>query len=321
MGGATAVNVDWLLLSFVGAIAVLAATVAVVVTDRLRTRARVTRRMRPLGQLFVGDEQDAPAQRPANEAASEENALAAWLKQRFPLAGGVRVGVVILATVLAALLLLVPFLMFVGVGTVLAVVVGLVGAAALAWNVGRLMEDAQRTQFNDRLLLAMDDLQRMARFGIPTLQALNSVTDSADAPLQPVLRNALLEAALGVPLERAIAREARRVRMGELAMLSAILSTQARTGGNLSEAVGNLADMLRERKDNRTKLKASTAESRLTLVILAVVPFLGIGMQVPSQPELLSTLLNEGRHLLGIGIGLIAAGFAVSFFMIRSAQR
>lgn len=314
-------NVDWLLLSFVGALAAFTAAVAVVVTDRLRARTRVTRRLRPLGQLFVGDDQDAPVQRPANEAASQENALAAWLKQRFPLAGGVRVGVVILATVLTVLLLLVPFLVFVGVGTVLAAVVGTAGAAALGWNVGKLMEDAQRTQFNDRLLLAMDDLQRMARFGIPTLQALNSVTDSADPPLGPVLRNALLEAALGVPLERAIAREARRVGVGELAMLAAILSTQASTGGNLSEAVGNLADMLRERKDNRAKLKASTAESRLTLVILAVVPLLGIAMQVPTQPELLDTLLNEGRHLLGIGLGLIATGFAISYFMIRGAQR
>ena len=314
-------NVDWLLLSFVGALAVFAAIVAVVVVDGLRARSRVTRRIRPLGQLFVGDEQDAPLQRPANEAVSEENPLAAWLKQRFPLAGGVRVGIVVSATALASAVLFVPFLMFVGVGTVLAVVVGVVGAVALGWNIGQLLEDNQRTQFNDRLLLAMDDLQRMARFGIPTLQALNSVTDSAGAPLGPVLRNALLEAALGVPLERAIGREARRVRMGEMAMLAAILSTQASTGGNLSEAVGNLADMLRERKDNRSKLKASTAESRLTLVILGIVPVLGVGMQLPTQPELLSTLLNEGRHLLGIGIGLIFSGFAVSYVMIRSAQR
>lgn len=312
---------DWLTLAFVAAIAVFAAVGAVTIADVLRTRSRVTRRVRPLGEMFANEERDAPAQRPATDAITQENAFVAWLKGRFPLAGGVRVGVFVALTTLLVALLVAPFLAFVGLGTGLAVVVALAAAVLLGWNVGKLLEDNKRTEFNDRLLLAMDDFQRMVRFGIPTLQALNSVTDAAETPLKEVLRNVMLEAALGVPLERAMAREAHRVRMGELAMLAAILSTQASTGGNLSEAVGNLAEMLRERKDNRTKMKSSTAESRLTLVILGIVPFLGIGMQVPTQPELLETLLNEGRHLLGIGLGLIFTGFAVSYLMLRSAQR
>ena len=312
---------DWLTLAFVAAIAVFAAVGAVTIADVLRTRSRVTRRVRPLGEMFANEERDAPAQRPATDAITQENAFVAWLKGRFPLAGGVRVGVFVALTTLLVALLVAPFLAFVGLSTGLAVVVAIAAAVLLGWNVGKLLEDNKRTEFNDRLLLAMDDFQRMVRFGIPTLQALNSVTDAAETPLKEVLRNVMLEAALGVPLERAMAREAHRVRMGELAMLAAILSTQASTGGNLSEAVGNLAEMLRERKDNRTKMKSSTAESRLTLVILGIVPFLGIGMQVPTQPELLETLLNEGRHLLGIGLGLIFTGFAVSYLMLRSAQR
>ena len=312
---------DWLTWAFVAAIAVFAAVGAVTIADVLRTRSRVTRRVRPLGEMFANEERDAPAQRPATDAITQENPFVAWLKGRFPLAGGVRVGVFVALTTLLVALLVAPFLAFVGLSTGLAAVVAIAAAVLLGWNVGKLLEDNRRTEFNDRLLLAMDDFQRMVRFGIPTLQALNSVTDAAETPLKEVLRNVMLEAALGVPLERAMAREAHRVRMGELAMLAAILSTQASTGGNLSEAVGNLAEMLRERKDNRTKMKSSTAESRLTLVILGIVPFLGIGMQVPTQPELLETLLNEGRHLLGIGLGLIFTGFAVSYLMLRSAQR
>lgn len=319
--GAGAVTADWLVLAFVATLAVFAAVVATILVDALRTRSRVTRRVRPLGEMFASEEQGAPAQRQAAEVAGRQNAVVAWLKARFPLAGGVRVGVVMAATTLLVALLVTPFLVFVGVGTGLASVLALAGAMFLGWNIGKLLEDNKRTEFNDRLLLAMDDFQRMVRFGIPTLQALNSVTDAAEAPLKETLRNAMLEAALGVPLERAMAHEAHRIRMGELAMLAAILSTQASTGGNLSEAVGNLAEMLRERKDNRTKMKASTAESRLTLAILGIVPFLGVGVQAPSQPELLVTLVNEGRHLLGIGVGLIFGGFVISYLMLRSAQR
>lgn len=318
--GANAVNVDWLLLAFVGALAAFAALVAVFVSDAMRTRARVARRTRPFSDILAGEVNATAAHEPA-EARTEKNALAAWLEQRFPLAGGVRVGVVAAIVVVVVTPLVASFLMFVGAGAAIALLVALVAAIALAFNVGKALEDAKRTSFNDRFLLAIEDFQRMARFGIPTAQALDSVTEAADPPLKPVLRNALLEAALGVPLERAMAREARRIRIGELAMLAAILSTQANTGGSLSEAVGNLAEMLRERKDSRAKLKSSTAESRLTLIILGIVPFLGIGMQVPQSPELLTTLVTDGRHLLGIGLGLIFAGFAISYLMVRSATR
>ena len=118
-----------------------------------------------------------------------------------------------------------------------------------------------------------------------------------------------------------MAREARRVRMSELAMLAAIISTQTSTGGNLSEAVGNLAAMLRERLDNRARMKASTAESRVTLIILSIVPFIGVGIQAALQPELVGVLLGEGRHLLGIGLAFIVSGLVISYFMIRGAQR
>ena len=213
-----------------------------------------------------------------------------------------------------------PLLVFVGLTPVLAVPAAVVVAVGLGLNVGSAMENGKRNEFNDRFLLAMEDFQRV-RFGIPAMQGLKSVSEAADEPLKASLRKILLETDFGVPLDQAMAREARRVRMSELAMLAAIISTQTSTGGNLSEAVGNLATMLRERLDNRSKMKASTAESRVTLIILSIVPFLGVGLQAAMQPELFGVLLGEGRHLLGIGLAFIVAGLAISYFMIRGAQR
>ena len=308
-------------LAFVAAAGLLAAVVALVVVDALSVRAKVDRRLRPLSGMSTIDEAEPLAQKSLAQNAQEENALVQWLNVRFPLSGGVRTGVVAVVVAVVVTTLVGPFLMFVGLGPMLAMTCALTAGVLLGWNVGKAREDGERTSFNDRFLLAMEDFQRMVRFGIPTMQALNSVADATDAPLKPVLRNVLLDAGLGVPLERAMAREAHRIGMGELAMLAAILSTQADTGGNLSEAVGNLADMLRERRDNRTKMKAATAESRVTLIILCVVPILGIGLQATVQPELVTVLVNEGRHLLGIGLAFIFGGLAISWLMIRSAGR
>ncbi len=308
-------------LAFVAAAALLAAAVALVVVDALSVRAKVDRRLRPLSGMSTTDEAEPLAQKSLAQNAQEENALVQWLNVRFPLSGGVRTGVVAVVVAVVVTTLVGPFLMFVGLGPMLAMTCALTAGVLLGWNVGKAREDGERTSFNDRFLLAMEDFQRMVRFGIPTMQALNSVADATDAPLKPVLRNVLLDAGLGVPLERAMAREAHRIGMGELAMLAAILSTQADTGGNLSEAVGNLAEMLRERRDNRTKMKAATAESRVTLIILCVVPILGIGLQATVQPELVTVLVNEGRHLLGIGLAFIFGGLAISWLMIRNAGR
>ena len=133
------------------------------------------------------------------------------------------------------------------------------------------------------------------------------------------LRRVVLDTDFGVPLATALEREARRVRIGEMAMLAAIFSTQTRTGGGLAESVGNLAGMLRERIDNRARARAATSEPKITLIILAFVPFAAVGIQAASQPALVGTLLGEARHLLGIGAGLIATGLAVAFFLVRGA--
>ena len=125
----------------------------------------------------------------------------------------------------------------------------------------------------------------------------------------------------GVPIGVAIDNEALRTRISELSMLAAVVSTQSSTGGNLSESVGNLSETLRERLDNRTRMTAATAESRLTMIILALVPVAAIGVQTATQPEVVDMLLGEARDLFGMGLVLILIGLGISWKMIQRAQR
>ena len=297
---------------------------AVFLSDLLHARAKVSRRLLSLGELVGGVAESSAASTPtptSSSSAQGEAVWLAWFERRFPLAGAARIALIAAGVALLVLVAVTAFLVFVHTPVLLAIALALACATGAAWGIGSILEGAKREEYSDRLLLAMDDFQRMVRFGIPTMQALTSAADAAEEPLSSSLRNILLETGFGVPLEHAVATEARRVRMAELAMLAAILSTQASTGGNLSESVGNLATMLRERRDNRAKMKAATAESRITLIILALVPIVGIGIQAMASPEVVATLLNEARHLLGIGVGLIVGAFVLSWLFIRSAQR
>ena len=290
------------------------------VSQAVRRRGRIRRRMAPIASLLRA-EFPQPETTGVRERKAGGRSSLTGLDARYPLAGSLRAMSFACAGGLLTFVLLIPALGFVGVQAPLVFVVAAAGAVVLGWSVANGVENRKRIDFSDRFLIAMEDLHRMVRYGISSAQALKSITAVADEPLRTSLENINEETGLGVPLAAAMEREAQRVRCSELSMLAAVMATQARTGGNLSESVNNLAAMLRERHDNRSRIKAATAESRITLIILGLVPAAGIGLQALMQPDLVDVLLHEARYLLGIGVGLIVAGLVMSWMMIRSAQR
>lgn len=286
----------------------------------LRDRARIRRRIGGFASLAAADREPEEAVK-REVVAMRGGALRTRLDRLYPLAGGVRTvalaalaGVGVAGAAVAAAT-------FFGVTVFIAAVGGVVAGILAGMSLGRMLETAKRNVFEQRFLVAMDDFQRMVYFGIGSQQAFSAISAAAEDPLRGSLRNVAHAAELGMELGQAINAEARRVRVGELAMLAAILSTQARGGGNLSEAIANLSSMLRERLDNRARLRAMTAESRITLIILAIVPVLAIGIQAALQPELVDVLLGDARYLLGIGLGLILGGLLMARMMIVRAQR
>ena len=286
----------------------------------LRRRARMKRRMEPLSDLLATDEAPAVVV-PALDLRRDRSPFTAALDRRYPLSGGVRTGIFVVASGTAGATALVPTLVYFGMPAALALGAGLLLGVGLGWGVGAFLEDRKRVEFNDRFLVAVEDFQRLVRFGVTPGQAFTSIADNAGEPAKESLRRVALDAELGVGLGDALGREAHRVRISEMAMLAAIVSTQSRSGGGLAESVGNLTDMLRERNDNRARTKAATSESKISLLILCFVPFAAVGIQSQLQPDMVETLLGSGRHLLGIGVGLIVIGLVVAWLLVRSAGR
>lgn len=295
---------------------------AAVAGRALRIRARVRRRLSSytaLAEAQRSQPQEATPKKGGHEASG--NPLLSALDARYPLAGGVRAGLSGAAAGLAAFAVLMPIMAFFELQDAVALVFSAIAAAAVGRAVAGAQENAKRLQYRSQLLVSIENFQRMVQFGIPAAHALRSIAKQAEEPLGASLRNVARQMALGVPPSIALDNEARRVRILELAFMAMVLSTQERTGGNLSEAVGSLTTALRESLDNRVKAKSSAAEPRLTLVILSVVPVVAVGLQAATQSDMLDVLLNEGKHLLGIGVLMIAAGLTIAWLMIRSVQR
>ncbi len=299
---------------------VAGAVAFVPVSQWLRRRARIRARMARL-DLFAGLREDDETAAASADDDTRENALAIMLGRIYPLSGGVRTGMAVLIGGGLAALVGFWLMVFFGLAVPFALIGGLGLGTLVGWNVGTAREGAVRVRFADRLLAAVDEMQRMVRAGMGLAEAFRATTAAADEPVAGSLRRVAHAMAIGVPMASALNREARRVKISDLAMLAAIFATQSRVGGGIAESVGNLADMLRERKDNRTRLKSATAESKLSLIVLSVVPFAAIGIQGVTKPEIFDLLLGEARHVLGIGMALVLTGLACAWLLVRRVRR
>ena len=81
-----------------------------------------------------------------------------------------------------------------------------------------------------------------------------------------------------------------------------------------------LAYYLIRMPEEQARSLAETAESKISLVILSLVPFAALALMATSQGDAVSRLLGESRHLLGIGVGMIVAGIFVAWLIVRSAR-
>lgn len=292
------------------------------VVGLLRRRGRVKRRLESV--LYILEAKDlavTTTQAKSGPQRTRQLRYFGALDQRYPLSGWARTTLIVAATALVAGAASLPALIFFGLSVLIALPVALLLACGAGWTVGNFIEQRYRELFQQAFLVALEDFERMVRFGAMAARAFDAVASSAADPVGPVLRKIALDVSLGAPLGAALAQEARRIRISEMAMLSAVISIQSRAGGRLAESVSNLTTMMRERLDDRQRLQAATSEPKISLLILCAVPFAGVGLQAATQPEIVDTLLGPARHLLGIGVGMILAGMVVSYFIVRSSSR
>ena len=195
---------------------------------------------------------------------------------------------------------------------------GFGGWQALRWQQAR-QEGAFIRQFPE----VVDQIVRLAGAGVPAVEALSVVAADATEPVKPVLDEVRDALQAGLDADRALRITADRLRMAEFTLFAAVLRLQRRAGGGISGAFANLAATLRERNKAALKAHASTAQTRLTLLVLAVMPVLVLIAQRFTAPESVEMLFDTetGTTLLRIGTGLIVTGLLVAHALAARATR
>ena len=103
-----------------------------------------------------------------------------------------------------------------------------------------------------------------------------------------------------MPLGDACGKLYERMPVAEANFFGIVISIQQKAGGNLSEALGNLSRVLRDRKKMKAKIQAMSMEAKASATIIGALP-IAVGLLVyltsPDYIELLWTT-SLGRMML-----------------------
>ncbi len=165
---------------------------------------------------------------------------------------------------------------------------------------------------------ALDVLVRGVRTGLPINEGMRLVAREMPEPVSTEFQLLTDATSVGVTLEDALARMFNRMPLPEVNFFNIVLAIQKQTGGNLSEALGNLSNTLRERKKLKQKIKALSSEAKASAMIIGSLPFLLATVLFAVAPDYLGLLFTTtmGHMMLGGGLFWMSCGVFMMYTMI-----
>lgn len=223
------------------------------------------------------------------------------------------------ASVISGLLFMVIGFVLLGMPPLLALGAGIGGGAGLPRFVLDKLRKNRQSAFIEELPNAVEVIVRGVKAGLPLNDCLRMIAAEAKEPLRSEFRGVVESLTLGIPMEEAVSRLYERMPMPECNFFAIVIAIQAKAGGNLSEALGNLAKVLRERKKMRAKIQAMSMEAKASAGIIGSLPLIVMGLVYITSPDYISILWTTptGQVVLGASALTMLMGVLVMRRMIN----
>ena len=167
---------------------------------------------------------------------------------------------------------------------------------------------------------AIDVIVRGIKSGLPLNDCLRIIANDSDEPVRSEFRKLIEATQMGIPVPEACERLYESVPTAETNFFAIVIAIQSSAGGNLSEALGNLTKVLRERRKMADKIKAFSTEAKTSAGIIGALPFVVAGLVAMSSPGYLDPLFTEpGGHkvlffcALSMGFGIFVMKKMINF--------
>ena len=171
------------------------------------------------------------------------------------------------------------------------------------------------TRMEQQLPDAIDLMIRALRSGHAFSSGLQMVGDEMADPIANEFRIVHDEVNFGVSLQQALMNLSQRVPITDLRYFVVAVLIQRDSGGNLTEVLGNLSRLIRERLKFMARIKVLSSEGRLSAWVLGVLPFALAGLMNLANPKFMSPLWTDPIGISIVKYMLIL--MAVGFFILR----
>jgi tight adherence protein B len=175
---------------------------------------------------------------------------------------------------------------------------GLLAAGGLAFAAGfglprwclSFLKKRREKKFLRALPDAVDVIVRGIKAGLPLFESIKVVAADAPEPLKSEFIAIIETQAIGMPLGEACARLFERMPVPEANFFGIVVAIQQKSGGNLSEALGNLSKVLRDRKKMAEKIQAMSMEAKASAGIIGSLPPIVMLLVYLTTPDYISLL-------------------------------
>jgi len=180
---------------------------------------------------------------------------------------------------------------------------------ALPFGYIRYRRRKRLERFERQLPEALDLITRALRAGHAFPAALKMAGEELSEPIAGEFNTVHDEVNFGVALAQALGHLSERVPLTDLRYFVVAVLIQRESGGNLTEILGNLSHLIRERLKLMGKVRVLSSEGRLSAWILTLMPFFMAGLMNLMNPAFMQPLWTDP-----MGINIITYTLTLMFF-------
>ena len=184
-----------------------------------------------------------------------------------------------------------------------------------------------RTRRQDKMMRQipsmLEELARAAKTGRSVEQSLELVSADTPSPLGDELKLAAGRLKMGVFLRDALRDLPHRTGLMTLSLLCTTLTVQQQTGGDLVTVLERLSRTVRDRLSFQGRLRAATAASRATAILMIVLPPAVLAFFVARKPTYMHELLSSpwGRNATILAVLLEVIGAIWILRILKTSQQ
>lgn len=183
------------------------------------------------------------------------------------------------------------------------IILGIIGIVAiyLPFFIQNTLQKHRLALFEKQLPDAIDLMAGSLRAGNSLIGAFSLIGEEFPKPLSDEIGLIVREQKLGVSVDESLQNFANRMPYNSVILTVSTIRTAMQTGGELSDALNNIAKTLRNIEQAEGKIKALTAQGKMQAWVVGLMPVVLMLVLHKMEPEAMSELWSTQVGYMALG--------------------